>query len=76
MKVLRNRLHLTKTRKLLKDLVEKDRTIQIGRPVTDYSVNESVKEIEKLERRYIMYRNSFWIMIFATTLTLLLLIIK
>jgi hypothetical protein len=69
-------MKLIKTRKLLKDLIEKDRNLQIGRPVNDISINESIKEIEKLERRYIMYRYSFWFVTFLTILTLLSLIIK
>ena len=69
-------MKLIKTRKLLKDFIEKDRNLQIGRPVNDISINESIKEIEKLERRYIMYRYSFWFVTFLTILTLLSLIIK
>ena len=69
-------MKLIKTRKLLKDLIEKDRNLQIGRPVTDISINESIKEIEKLEKRYIMYRYSFWFVTSLSILTLLSLIIK
>jgi len=69
-------MKLIKTRKLLKDFIEKDRNLQIGRPVTDISINESIKEIEKLEKRYIMYRYSFWFVTSLSILTLLSLIIK
>ena len=50
---------LIKTRKLLKELIEKDRTIQMGSPFTDMSINESIKEMEDLEKSYNRYRNAF-----------------
>ena len=50
---------LIKTRKLLKELIEKDRTIQMGSPFTDMSINESIKEMEDLEKSCNRYRNAF-----------------
>lgn len=50
---------LIKTRKLLKELIDKDRTIQIGKPITDFSINESVKEMDDLEKSNNRYRNAF-----------------
>lgn len=50
---------LIKTRKLLKELIEKDRAIQMGRPLTDMSINESIKEMEDLEKSCNRYRNTF-----------------
>jgi hypothetical protein len=41
---------LIKTRTLLKIMIEKDRAIQVGRPLTDMSINESIKEMEDLEK--------------------------
>jgi len=50
---------LIKTRTLLKIMIEKDRAIQMGRPLTDISINESIKEMEDLEKNYNRYRNAF-----------------
>jgi len=50
---------LIKTRTLLKIMIEKDRAIQIGRPLTDMSINESIKEMEDLEESCNRYRNAF-----------------
>ena len=50
---------LIKTRTLLKIMIEKDRAIQMGRPLTDMSINESIKEMEDLEKSYNRYRNAF-----------------
>jgi hypothetical protein len=54
---------LIKTRTLLKIMIEKDRAIQIGRPLTDMSINESIKEIEDLEFQSFFYRIAFFIMV-------------
>lgn len=51
---------LIKTRTLLKIMIEKDRVIQIGRPLTDMSINESIKEMEDLEKSCNRYRNAFF----------------
>ena len=50
---------LIKTRKLLKELIDKDRVIQMGRPFTDMSINESIKEMDDLEKSNNRYRNAF-----------------
>lgn len=50
---------LIKTRKLLKELIDKDRVIQMGRPFTDISINESIKEMDDLEKSNNRYKNAF-----------------
>jgi hypothetical protein len=50
---------LIKTRALLKIMIEKDRAIQMGKPLTDMSINESIKEMEDLEKSSNRYRNAF-----------------
>jgi hypothetical protein len=54
---------LIKTRTLLKIMIEKDRAIQVGRPLTDMSINESIKEMEDLEFQSFFYRIAFFIMV-------------
>ena len=50
---------LIKKSKLLKELIEKDTIIQMGRPLTDMSINESIKEMEDLEKSCNRYINAF-----------------
>jgi hypothetical protein len=51
---------LIKTRQLLKCLIDKERTIQIGSPTTDLDIKECVEEMESIEIKYKRFRNAFY----------------
>jgi hypothetical protein len=61
---------LIKTRKLLRESIDKDRLLQIGPPIKDVDIDESINEMKDLEFKCFFYRIGFFIML-GTTLGLL-----
>ena len=51
---------LIKTKRLLKELLDKERVIQMGRPTTYLDIKEVVEEMESIEIKYKIFRNAFY----------------
>jgi hypothetical protein len=63
-------MKLSKTRKMLREYVDRNREERRGRPITDTEIREVSKELRKHERMYKFYMIST-ILLFVTLLVVL-----
>ena len=68
-------MKLTKTRQLLKDFLHKEQINAVGRPTPHFNVKEVGDEMRRIEKRYIIYRSGFWVLVLINLSVIFLLII-